>query len=112
MADVDFQTVKAEEIKFGRNNFLEVALKKAVTQEGENNFIALSRGFFLPDGTKRFRRSLALPIEGDIIDFVTNTLKAYQAEAPKQEKTETQEATEEQTETKVEEAATEQPAAE
>jgi len=83
--DVEFETVKAEEIKFGKNNFLEVARKKAVTGEGENEFIAISRGFFLPDGTKRFRRSLALP--DDVIDFVVDKLKEMR-EKPKKEKKE------------------------
>ena len=72
---VEFQTVKAEEIKFGKNNFLEVARKKAVADEGENEFIAISRGFFLPDGTKRFKKSLAIPDEQEIKDFVSSKIK-------------------------------------
>ena len=82
MSDVEFQTVKAEEIKFGKNNFLEVARKKAVSGEGENEFISISRGFFAPDGTKRFRRSLALPDQSDIIDFVVKKLSEFRAAAP------------------------------
>jgi len=72
---VEFQTVKSEEIKFGKNNFLEVARKKAVADEGENEFIAISRGFFLPDGTKRFKKSLALPDDQEIKDFVSSKIK-------------------------------------
>jgi len=71
---VEFQTVKAEEIKFGKNNFLEVARKKAIAEEGENEFIAISRGFFLPDGSKRFKKSLAIPDEKEIRDFVSSKL--------------------------------------
>jgi len=63
MANVQFETLKAEEVKFGKNNFLEVARKKAVTDDGENEFIAITRGFFAPDGSKRFKRSLAIPDE-------------------------------------------------
>ncbi len=72
---VEFQTVKAEEVKFGKNNFLEIARKKAVTDEGENEFLAISRGFFLPDGTKRFKKSLAIPDEKEIKDFVAKHIK-------------------------------------
>ena len=72
---VEFQTVKSEEVKFGKNNFLEVARKKAVADEGENEFIAISRGFFLPDGTKRFKKSLALPDDQEIKDFVAAKIK-------------------------------------
>jgi hypothetical protein len=72
---VEFQTVKSEEVKFGKNNFLEVARKKAVVEDGENEFIAISRGFFLPDGTKRFKKSLAIPDDQEIKDFVSSKLK-------------------------------------
>ncbi len=85
---VQFETIKAEEVKFGKNNFLEVARKKAVTEEGENVFISISRGFFSPDGTKKFRRSLALPDQPEIIDFVVKNLKGMHDSKPKAEKKE------------------------
>jgi hypothetical protein len=72
---VEFQTVKSEEVKFGKNNFLEIARKKAIAEEGENEFIAISRGFFLPDGTKRFKKSLAIPDQQEIKDFVSSKIK-------------------------------------
>lgn len=73
---VEFETVKAEEVKFGKNNFLEVARKKAISEEGENEFIAISRGFFLPDGSKRFKKSLAIPDEAEIKEFVAKHITA------------------------------------
>ncbi len=72
---VEFQTIKAEEVKFGKNNFLEVARKKAVTEEGDNEFISLSRGFFLPDGSKRFKRNIAIPDDPQIREFVAKQIK-------------------------------------
>ena len=74
---VEFQTMKADEVKFGKNNFLEVARKKAIAEEGENEFIAISRGFFLPDGTKRFKKSLAIPDDMAIIEFLADRLKEF-----------------------------------
>ncbi|MFH0956753.1 MAG: hypothetical protein V1813_02735 [Candidatus Aenigmatarchaeota archaeon] len=72
---VEFQTVKAEEVKFGKNNFLEIARKKAVTEEGNNEFISLSRGFYLPDGSKRFKRNIAIPDDPQIRQFVSKHIK-------------------------------------
>jgi len=72
---VEFQTMKAEEVKFGKNNFLEIARKKAVTEEGENEFISLSRGFYLPDGSKRFKRNIAIPDDAQIREFVAKQIK-------------------------------------
>jgi len=74
---VTFETVKAEEVKFGKNNFLEVARKKATSEQGENEFIAISRGFFLPDGTKKFKRSIAIPDEDEIKNFIAEKIKEF-----------------------------------
>ncbi len=73
--EVEFETLKAEEVKFGKNNFIEVARKKAKAETGENEFLAISRGFFLPDGTKRFKRSIAIPNDKEIVGFIADTLK-------------------------------------
>jgi len=43
MARVEYQTIKAEEVKFGRNSFIEIARKVAKTEEGENEFVAISK---------------------------------------------------------------------
>jgi len=62
---VEYETIEAEEIKFGRNNFIEVARKKAVSEQGENEFISISRGYYLDDGSKKWKASIALPAEQD-----------------------------------------------
>jgi len=72
---VEFKTIKAQEVKFGKNNFLEIARKKATTEEGDNEFISLSRGFYLPDGTKRFKRNIAIPDDKQIREFVAKHIK-------------------------------------
>ena len=72
---VSFETIKSEEIKFGNNNFLEIARKKAVTDEGENIFISISRGFITPTGEKRYRKSFTVPLDENVINFVVKHLK-------------------------------------
>ena len=72
---VEFETIASEEIKFGENKFLEVARKKAKTEDVENIFISLSRGFFTKEGEKRYNKSFAIPVDQTVIDFVAETLK-------------------------------------
>ncbi|MEM5798000.1 MAG: hypothetical protein QW703_01030 [Candidatus Aenigmatarchaeota archaeon] len=72
---VEFETLKTEEVKFGKNNFIEIARKKAIATDNENEFIAISRGFFLPDGTRRYKRSIAIPDEKEIKEFISEKLK-------------------------------------
>ncbi len=73
---VHFETLSSEKIGFGKSNFLEVARKKATTEEGEENeFISLSRGYYLDDGTARFKKSLTIPDDPEIKDFVAEKIK-------------------------------------
>jgi len=96
---VDFETIKSEEIKFGNNNFIEVARKKAVSEEGANEFISISRGFFAPDGTRRWKKSFTVPDVPEVINFVAEKIQemysvgggpaesAPEEEAPAEEET-------------------------
>jgi hypothetical protein len=75
MPEVEFETLKAEKKEFGRNNFIEVARKKAKTTDGENEFISISRGYYLPDGSERFKKSLTVPDIPEIKEFVADKVK-------------------------------------
>lgn len=70
---VEFQTIKSEELTFGKNNFIEVARKKAITDRGENEFVSVSRGFMNTAGEKRFKTSVSMPV--DVADKVVEALK-------------------------------------
>ena len=72
---VEFETVASEKVNFGRNNFLEIARKRAKTDDGENEFISVSRGYYLPDGSERFKKSLTIPDDEEIRNFVADKIK-------------------------------------
>ena len=72
----EFETVSAERKRFGRNNFLEVARKKAKTEEGVTEFISISRGYFLPDGTERFKKSVAIPDDKEMREFIAEKIRS------------------------------------
>ncbi len=74
MPEVEFKTLDSKDVKFGKNNFIEIARKKAVVEDGENEFVAISRGFFLPDGTKRYKKSIAIPDQKDIKESIAKAL--------------------------------------
>ena len=73
---VQFETIRAEKIDFGRNNFLEVARKRATTNEGTNEFISVSRGYYLPDRKERFKRSLTIPDGPAIRNFIAEKIRS------------------------------------
>jgi hypothetical protein len=74
---VEFETLKSKEVKFGKNSFIEISKRKVITPVGENEFIAVSRGFYLPDGTKRWRSSIALPSEKGKRDKIADLIKNF-----------------------------------
>ncbi len=74
---VKYDTIKAEEIKFGRNNFIEVSRKKASTDNGDVEFVSIARGFYLPDGQKGYKTSITLPSEKDIRKKIAELIQKY-----------------------------------
>jgi len=73
--DVQFETIRAEKVNFGRNNFLEVARKRATTSEGTSEFISVSRGYYLPDKSERFKRSLTIPDDPEVRAFIADKIR-------------------------------------
>ncbi|MBU3896816.1 MAG: hypothetical protein KJ697_02690 [Nanoarchaeota archaeon] len=72
---VEFETKEVKEIKFGNNKFLEVALKTAKTDEGQSDFVSISKGFMTQTGEKRFKNSLGFPAESEIRDRLVEALQ-------------------------------------
>jgi hypothetical protein len=72
---VEYITKKSEEIKFGQNDFIEVARKVAKSEESENEFVSISRGFMMMDGSKRYRKSFTVPLNKEVVEFVSDKLK-------------------------------------
>ena len=72
---VEYDTIASEEIKFGRNNFIEIAKKRAISEDGETEFVSISRGYYLDDGTKKWKASIALPQEEDKRNEIADIIK-------------------------------------
>jgi len=75
---VKFETIgEPLKIPFGKNNFLEIAKKKAITDEGVNEFISISRGYYLQDKTERFKKSVSFPNEPDIKKQLMEKIESF-----------------------------------
>ena len=73
--DAQFETVKSEKKDFGKNNFIEVARKKVTSDKGSTEFVTISRGYYLPDGAERYKKSVTVPDVAEIKEFVAEMLK-------------------------------------
>ena len=71
-----FLNVDVSVRKFGKNNFVEVARKVAITEDGENEFVSLSRGFYTEEGEKRYARgkNIALPADSELLKKISELL--------------------------------------
>jgi len=72
---VEYEIIEAKEIKFGKNNFIEVARKKAISENGENEFISISRGYYSKDGNRKWKASIALPMEKEKREEIAELIK-------------------------------------
>jgi len=68
--DPRYDTLKVEEIKYGTNNFIEVARKKI----DDTEFISLSKGYYTRRGTRRYKNGLGFPDQEDIKKFLIEKL--------------------------------------
>ncbi|MBU5688804.1 MAG: hypothetical protein KQA41_01060 [Candidatus Aenigmarchaeota archaeon] len=72
---VEYKTVKSQDVGFGKNNFIEIARKKAVTPEGETEFISVSRGFVSNSGQRRYKQSVTIPNSKEVVEGIIKAMK-------------------------------------
>jgi len=75
---VEYNTLKSEEIKYGNNNFIEVARKEI---DG-NEFISISKGYFLPDGNKRYKGGIGFPDDGTTAVSIAKAIEVMHSSTP------------------------------
>lgn len=67
--------VEGTDVKFRDNDFIQVSRKKAVSEDGENLFISLSRGFFTEDDERRWKKNFSIPDDPEVLDEIIEALK-------------------------------------
>ena len=72
--NVSYEDINREEINFGKNNFLEIVRRKAITEDGEREFISISRGFYAPDGSKRYKKGNRVSVPVGSVDELIEVL--------------------------------------
>ncbi|MFA5304005.1 MAG: hypothetical protein WC393_05745 [Candidatus Nanoarchaeia archaeon] len=81
-----FKTIKSMEKEYGTRNFIEVALKE--TNDSENVFFSISKGFKTQNDMKRYKNSLGFAASEELQQFLVDAFKelieAYKALPKKQ----------------------------
>ena len=81
-----YEIVKSEEIKYGSNSFLEVALKEVVGENGEaSRFISLSKGWIPREAeeanARRFKSGIGFPADKELVEKFIEALQEMAKEA-------------------------------
>lgn len=71
---MEYETISSESIDYGRNKFLEISKKKAMPDEAI--FLNISKGYYTPDGEKRYQKGVGFPNDEEFIgDLIKNIKK-------------------------------------
>ena len=68
---VEYTTISVQEYRYGNNNFIEIARKKVE----DNEFISLSKGYFMPNGNKRYKGGIGIPDDEGVKKFLIEQLQ-------------------------------------
>ncbi|MFH1402987.1 MAG: hypothetical protein ABIH11_01800 [Candidatus Altiarchaeota archaeon] len=70
---MEYETIVSEYVDYGRNKFIEVSRKKVLPDQTE--FLNISKGYYTPDGEKRYQRGIGFPVEESIVSSLINKLQ-------------------------------------
>ncbi len=68
-----YETILSEYVNYGRNKFLEVAKKKVMPEE--TIFLNISKGYYTPEGEKRYQGGLGFPDEKELVEDLIKKLQ-------------------------------------
>ncbi|ODS42589.1 MAG: hypothetical protein MSIBF_04580 [Candidatus Altiarchaeales archaeon IMC4] len=71
---MEYETIKSEYVEYGQNKFLEVSKKKVMPDD--TVFYNISKGYYTPEGDRRYQRSIGFPEEKKIVEDLIEKLQA------------------------------------
>lgn len=76
---MEYETIVSEYVDYGRNKFLEISKKKVLPEN--TIFLNISKGYYTPEGEKRYQRGIGFPNEKEIVE---NLIKKLQIILPQE----------------------------
>lgn len=77
---MEYQTIASEYVDYGRNKFLEISKKKVASDN--TVFLNISKGFYTPEGERRYQRGIGFPNEKKVVEYLVEKLKTIAAQDP------------------------------
>jgi hypothetical protein len=71
---MEYETLLCEYVDYGRNKFIEVSKKRAISENAV--FLNISKGYYTPDGRKQYRGGIGFPPEDAIVSGLIEKLQS------------------------------------
>jgi len=69
---MEYETLKSDYIEYGTNKFLEISKKR--TQPDGTVFLNISKGYYTPNGDRRYQRGIGFPEDREIVNSLIEKL--------------------------------------
>ncbi|MFH1055407.1 MAG: hypothetical protein V1744_04865 [Candidatus Altiarchaeota archaeon] len=70
---MEYEMILSEYVNYGRNKFIEISKKRVVPENAV--FLNISKGYYTPDGQKRYQRGIGFPPERAIVEELVQKLQ-------------------------------------
>ncbi len=67
---VEFETLEEKEVKLAKGSLI-VALKKAISENGETEFVSIAK----TDNSGRFKQTLTIPMDKEVVSELVRALQ-------------------------------------
>ncbi len=69
---MEYETITTEYLDYGRNKFLELSKKKPLPDG--NIFLNLSKGYYTPNGERRYQKGIGFPNDTEFVNQLIDKL--------------------------------------
>jgi hypothetical protein len=70
---MEYETITSEYVDYGRNKFIEISKKRVMPENAV--FLNISKGYYTPEGEKRYQRGIGFPPEEAIVNDLIGKLQ-------------------------------------
>jgi len=81
---MEYETLLTEYVDYGRNKFIEVSKKRVVSENAV--FLNISKGYYTPNGEKKYRGGIGFPPEDEIVTGLIEKLHNVMESVTEEEK--------------------------
>jgi hypothetical protein len=81
---MEYETLEAEYVEYGRNKFIEIAKKRIVDENAV--FINISKGYVAPNGQRRYQKSIGFQPDEQIVTGIIEKLGQVWSTVTEEEK--------------------------